>query len=190
MCNVLGFLGTMILLLATEMLTAMWQSASAETITVSQTGAADTQYLDAAIAIASVGDTIRVAAGTYYVDIPFSTERITLLGAGPDSTIIRYAWPMVVAIAADSVTIEGFTFDYDTDGRSASAKSSAMIIASRQGDLIRPLIRRNRFIGGYAAIELHRGVQPVIQYNEFLTQIGLILANNHMKAPFTPRFAC
>ena len=38
--------------------------------------------------------------------------------------------------------------------------------------------------------ELHRDVQPIIQYNEFLTQIGLILANNHMKAPFTPRFAC
>ena len=178
MHSILGFLGMMILPLATAMLTVLCQPAAAETITVSQTGTADTQYLDEAIAIASAGDTIRVAAGTYYVDIPFSTERITLLGAGPDSTIISYTWPITLAIAADSVIIEGFTFDYDTDGRSVSAQSSTMSISSQQGNLIRPLIRRNRFIGGYAAIELYGNVQPIIQYNEFLTQLGIILLAN------------
>ena len=175
----LGFLSTMILLLAIQMLTAFWQSASAETITVSQTGTTDTQSIDEAILIASAGDTIRVAAGSYYEGgLYILTERVTLLGAGPDSTICRYAWPMSVYIAADSVTIEGFTFDYDTDGRSASAQSSVMGISSQRGDLIRPFIRGNRFIGGYAAINLYGNVQPIIQYNEFLTQLGLILLDN------------
>ena len=177
MHSILGFLGMMILLLATEMLTALWQSASAETITVAQTGTADTQSIDEATLIASTGDTICVAAGTYYVDL-YLTERITLLGAGPDSTICRYTYPLGVSITADSVTIEGFTFDYNPDGRSAGAQTEVMGISNQGGALIRPLIRRNRFTGGYAALRLYGDVQPTLQYNEFLTQFGLILLDN------------
>ena len=176
-----------------------FSSLAAETITVSQTGTADDQCImvsqritvdfqciEAAILLASAGDTIRVAAGTYYVSgFSILTERITLLGAGSDSTIISYSWPHSIFIAADSVTIEGFTFDYDPDGSSAAAQSSAMSIWSQGGDLIRPLVRGNRFIVGYAAIVLHSDTQPIIQYNQFLTRysdpfeyMGLILVEN------------
>ncbi len=165
---------------------------AAETITVSQTGTADNgcimvsqrgtvdvQCIDVATRLASAGDTIRITAGTYYVaGFSMLTERVTLLGAGPDSTIIRNSFPHGIFIAADSVTIEGFTFDYNSDGRSAAAQASVMSIPSQRGDLIRPLIRGNRFTGGYAAIDLYGDAQPIIQYNEFLTQLGLILLDN------------
>lgn len=172
MCNVLGFLGTMILLLATEMLTALWQSASAETITVSQTGTADTQDIYEATLIASAGDTIRVAAGVYYgIDLPID-KSLTLIGAGPDSTIFVYGWENTIFIVADHVTIEGFTFHYNTDGRAAAAYASGMVIYHS------PFIRGNRFTGSFVALELVWNAQPVVQYNEFLTPMGIHLRDN------------
>ncbi len=101
MHSILGFLGMMILLLATEMLTALWQSASAETITVAQTGTADTQSIDEATLIASAGDTIHVSAGTYYGIGLLIDKGLTLIGAGPDSTIFVYGWETSIGIAAD-----------------------------------------------------------------------------------------
>ena len=173
MCNVLGFLGTMILLLATEMLSALWQSAAAETITVSQTGTAHTQSIYEATHIASAGDTIRVAAGIYY-GIGLSIDKsLTLIGAGPDSTIFVYGWENTIGIVADHVTIEGFTFHYNTDGRAAAAYASGMIVIDHS-----PLIRGNRFTGAFAALELVRNARPTVQYNEFLTQVGIGLRDN------------
>ena len=169
----LGFLSTMILLLATEMLTALLQSAAAETITVSQAGNADTQFIGDAIAIASAGDTIRVATGTYY-DIGLHIDKsLTLIGAGPDSTVLVYGWETSIGIHANHVTIEGFTFHYNTDGRAAAAYAAGMIVVDRS-----PLIRGNRFTGAFVALELVGNARPIIQYNEFLTPMGIHLLNN------------
>ena len=145
----------------------------ARTITVAQTGTADTPFMWEALAEANVGDTIRVAAGTYYDDGLRIDKSLTLIGAGPDNTIFRYGWPHSISITAEQVTIEGFTFDYNTDGRSAAAQSSGMSVADHS-----PLIRGNRFIGGFAALDLFGDAQPIIQYNEFLTQVGIRLLNN------------
>ena len=173
MHSILGFLGMMILLLATEMLTALWQSASAETITVAQTGTADTQSIDEATLIASAGDTIHVSAGTYYGIGLLIDKGLTLIGAGPDSTIFVYGWETTIGIAADHVTIEGFTFHYDTDSRAAAAYMSGMIVVDHS-----PLIRGNRFTGAFAALELVGNAQPTVQYNEFLTPVGISLRDN------------
>ena len=154
-------------------LTALLQSAAAETITVSQAGNADTQFIGDAIAIASAGDTIRVATGTYY-DIGLHIDKsLTLIGAGPDSTVLVYGWETSIGIHANHVTIEGFTFHYNTDGRAAAAYAAGMIVVDRS-----PLIRGNRFTGAFVALELVGNARPIIQYNEFLTQKGIRLRNN------------
>ena len=158
-------------------------SVSARTITVAQTGTADTEYMDEAMYWASSGDTIRVAAGTYFGELLIN-KSLTLLGAGPDSTTLKYGWETTISIAAEDVTIEGFTFHYSTDGRAAAAESPAMRIHSPN-----VLLRGNRFIGrwssypsgsyaAYAALELTEDARPIIQYNEFLTEVGIILWDN------------
>ena len=154
-------------------LTAMWQPAEAETITVAQTGIADTQHIGDAVTRASAGDTIHVAAGTYY-DIGLLIDKsLTLIGAGPDSTIFVYGWETSIGIVADHVTIEGFTFHYNTDGRAAVAHASGMIVVDHS-----PLIRGNRFTGAFAALELVGNARPTVQYNEFLTPVGIHLRDN------------
>ena len=162
----------------------VFSGVSARTITVAQTGTADTPFIADAIDLASAGDTIRVAAGTYSGIGLHINKSLTLLGAGPDSTILRYGWETRISIAAEDVTVEGFTFHYRTDGRAAAAESPAMRIHSPN-----VLLRGNRFIGrwsaypdasssAYAALELTEDARPVIQYNEFLTEVGIILWDN------------
>ncbi len=149
----------------------------ARTITVAQTGTADTQFIEEAIALASTGDTIRVAAGTYSGG-GFSIDKsLTLIGAGPDSTIFQYGWETSIGISAAQVTIEGFTFIFHTDGRAAAARSSVMFVDRS------PILRGNRFTSDsnyneVAALVLFGDARPIIQYNEFLTTMGIHLINN------------
>ena len=149
----------------------------ARTITVAQTGTADHKFIEGGIAGASAGDTIRVAAGTYHEPGLHIDKSVTLLGAGPDSTIFRYGWGLSIAIVAEDVTIEGFTFHYQRDGRAAAARAAAMVVIDHS-----PIIRGNRFIGGFigafAALEVLYDAQPTIQYNEFLTEVGIRLRDN------------
>ena len=146
---------------------------SARTINVAQTETADAQDILIAIAIASNGDTIRVAAGTYDY-FGFGIDKsVALIGAGPDSTIIRYGWELTAGVSAQDVTIEGFTFHFDSDGRSGGAQVSGMLVTDCS-----PLFRGNRFTGAYYAFELWRDAQPTIQYNEILTRRGVILREN------------
>ena len=94
----------------------------ARTITVAQTGTADTPFMWEALAEANVGDTIRVAAGTYYDDGLRIDKSLTLIGAGPDNTIFRYGWPHGISITAEQVTIEGFTDLADSASRAQSVQ--------------------------------------------------------------------
>ena len=47
------------------------------------------ESIQAAVDAARPGDTIRVAPGNYYESITIATDRVTLVGAGPDKTHIR-----------------------------------------------------------------------------------------------------
>ena len=86
--------------------------ASAATLTVCPSGCAFNQ-LDPAIAAASNGDTIQVAAGTY--DGGFTINKsLKLLGAGAGSTIIKGGGPVVTvgvlnAASEPTVSIAGVT---------------------------------------------------------------------------------
>ena len=147
---------------------------------MAETEIADTPFIWEALDLASSGDTIRVAAGTYFGELLIN-KSLTLLGAGPDSTLLKYGWETTIGITAENVTIEGFTFYYDTDGRASAAFGSAVGVLDCS-----PILRGNRFVGrwssypdgAYAALELSGDARPIIQYNEFLTEVGIILWDN------------
>ena len=145
----------------------------ARTIKVAQTDSADVQDILIAIAMASNGDTIRVAPGTYDY-FGFGIDKsVALIGAGPDSTIIRYGWELTAGVSAQDVTIEGFTFHFDSDGRSGGAQVSGMLVTDCS-----PLFRGNRFTGAFYAFDLRGDAQPTIQYNEILTRRGVRMIEN------------
>ena len=155
----------------------LFSDVPARTITVALTGTADTPFIEAALDEANAGDTIRVAAGIYMGPGLQIDKSLTLIGAGPDSTIYRYAWPHGISITAEQVTIEGFTFDYNTDSRAAAAHGAVMYVDHS------PILRGNRFTSDsryneIAALDLFGDAQPIIQYNEFLTKVGIRLRNN------------
>lgn len=79
-------------------------------IIVAEDGSGDYEEIGDALAAADEGDIIFVRAGIYYEDIEIETDRVKLIGAGPDRTVIdaddEYA---VVSIDADRCRVEGFT---------------------------------------------------------------------------------
>ena len=111
MRSVLGFLGPVILLFATQMLTALHQPAAAETILVSEDspGGPYDWPLWVAIDAAAPGDTIRVAGGNYMGGLRID-KPLTLLGAEVYSTWVHgdHSYSSVFVITAEAVTIEGF----------------------------------------------------------------------------------
>ena len=72
-----------LLLLITALLT-LTGSLSAATINVP----GDSATIQGAIDTASDGDTVQVAAGTYTENINFNGKNISVIGAGPDLSII------------------------------------------------------------------------------------------------------
>lgn len=82
---------------------------AANTITVGE--GADYQDIASALEAAGEGDTVSIAAGTYFVPdgVEIATDRVTLMGAGAGRTILNgegeaYA---VVSVSARDVTIAG-----------------------------------------------------------------------------------
>ncbi|MBN2538040.1 right-handed parallel beta-helix repeat-containing protein [candidate division WOR-3 bacterium] len=78
-------------------------------ILVAADGSGDFESIGAALMAADEGDVIFVRAGTYYEDVEVETDRVKLIGAGPDRTVIdadgEYA---AVTIDADNCRVEGF----------------------------------------------------------------------------------
>jgi hypothetical protein len=88
-------------------------AAPARTLTVAATGGADFGDIASAIAEASSGDTIEVAAGNYYGSIDFSGKQLHIHGAGAAETWI-WSSPGQAAVRAHSgegkgAILEGFT---------------------------------------------------------------------------------
>ena len=88
---------------------------------------------------ASSGDSVRVAAGTYYENIAMK-EGVTVQGAGADMTIIS-AHDQIIT-GADNSVIEGFTIVNDGEGKSRGYGWSESSTS----------IRNNVFTGHYVGI--------------------------------------
>lgn len=89
--------------------------ALAATLTVDPSGGADHVTIGAAVAVASDGDTIEVAAGTYTEAIDFDGKDIEIVGtSGAASTVLDAGGASSYAVIANSgesvlATLEGFT---------------------------------------------------------------------------------
>jgi hypothetical protein len=78
-------------------------------IVVAADGSGDYDEIGDALDAADQGDVIFVRAGTYEEELEMETDRVTLIGAGPDKTIVdaddEYA---ALTIDADKCRVEGF----------------------------------------------------------------------------------
>ena len=166
MRNVLSFLGTVILLLATEMLTALYQPALAETILVSEDFASD-PLIDA-IEAAAPGDTIRVAAGEYTAGISIE-KPLTLIGAGADRTRVYdlFGAPSgeVFGIEVEEVTIEGFHLSGCNTKRIGCSAVACLDCSAT--------LRHNIISGGQSAVWILGDSRLTINYNEFRFGYGI-----------------
>ena len=145
----------------------------ARTLKVAQSDNPSLDAIQHAIKMASDGDTIRVAAGTYFGTGLGINKSIALIGAGPDSTILVYGWETTAGVSAKDVTVEGFTFHYETSGFSGGAQGTGFLVTDCS-----PLIRGNRFTGAYYAFDLWGDAHPTVQYNEILTRRGIRMMEN------------
>jgi len=126
---------------------------AATTWTVDDNGSADFSTIQGAIDAASDGDTISVAAGTYYEHVIIDKD-LTLIGEDPETTIIDGGGTGQVIIAngswsspGPSFTLEGFTI---TNGF-ASGSSSHQLCAGISCFYSGPGVIRNcRIIGNYS----------------------------------------
>ena len=147
-------------------LTAFWQSASAETILVSEDLASD-PLIDA-IEAAAAGDTIRVAAGEYTAGISIE-KPLTLIGAGADRTRV-YAPFGVFSIKAIGVTIEGFHLSGNLHGRSLTTSVSCHSCSAT--------LRHNIIDGDHFAVSVLGNSKLRVNYNELRGNVGIKSLDN------------
>jgi MYXO-CTERM domain-containing protein len=117
-------------------------AAQAATLTVDDSGGAQHTTISAAIAAASPGDIVQVAAGTYTEDLDFSGKAITVRGtAGPASTFLigTGSGPVVRFVSAESnnATLQGFDI---SGGDTRGAYQGAGIHVNNAGPTLRDLV--------------------------------------------------
>ena len=126
------------------------------------------QYPTAAQAMAAAGpgDTIHLAAGTHAGPLVIVVSRVTLMG--PGAVVDGGRRGTVITVAADSVTLDGFTVR--SSGRSMDRDEAAVKLERCVGCVVRRLTLRDPLHGIYL-LESH-GV--TIEENDILGPAGVI----------------
>ena len=119
--------------LAAVLMGSVWLGAtpaSATTLTVCHTGCAYTQ-IASAVAAASSGDTVSVAAGTYHGGFTID-QNLSLVGAGAKRTIIRGGGPVITVgrLGGSTRGPHGHDSRRDHHGRRDAVKSHSEVIDS------------------------------------------------------------
>jgi len=131
--------------------------------------------IQAAIDAASDGDVIRVAAGTYSVNLSIEGKALSLIGAGADTTIrdggARDHVILAQGVPAGAVTIAGFTIRNGFAGDSDTPSLGGGLLA-----LDAPVIvRDNTFTGNSACM----GLALTVQGRSVTLLRNKIVANTH-----------
>jgi nitrous oxidase accessory protein len=98
-----------------------------------------------ALAAAGPGDTVRLAAGTHAGPLVVGVARVTVTGAG--AVVDGGRRGTVITVAADSVTLDGFTVR--SSGRSMDRDEAAVKLEGCIGCVVRRLVVRDPLHGIY-----------------------------------------
>jgi nitrous oxidase accessory protein len=98
-----------------------------------------------ALAAASPGDTVRLAAGTHAGPLVIAVSRVTV--TGPGAVVDGGRRGTVITVAADSVTLDGFTVR--SSGRSMDRDEAAVKLERCVGCVVRRLTVRDPLHGIY-----------------------------------------
>ena len=139
-------------------------SAVADTISVAASGGADFTTISEAIDLATPGDVVEVASGTYTEDLDFGGKAITVLGiAGRSSTFLvgTGTGPVVRFVSAESnnAVLQGFDI---SGGDTRGGYQGGGVHVSNAGPTLRDLLVHDNFAHLGAGIFLGDAVNAVL----------------------------
>jgi len=167
----------LLLLWATSFSLYQIKQAKGQTLHVGPTGPPtyDYQKIRDAVGNATGGDTIQVAAGTYFEHI-YVNKSLTIQGENPQTTIVDGSGNGVVFdLDAPSITITGFTI------RNAGTSYSAITIARDVSSTDSDIISNNIITTSLNGIYLSLSDQNTISDNNITTtgEYGVFLTGSH-----------